>query len=334
MNRLCDEEGRFSMLAIDQRRSLRRMIARHTGGTAEEVHDDDLRLVKRIVTEAIAPLSTAVLTDPIYGYPSTLGALPARAGVLLSAEVTGYATSGHHERRSRLIDGWSAEAALRRGADAVKLLIWHHPDVSAGTHAHQQAVVESVGEACAAAGLPFVLEVVTYALPGQDKRSADFARLKPELVIDGARTYSDIRFGVDLLKLEFPASLKYTQEYAASGFGTGIAVYDRAEVQAICRRLDAAAGTPWLILSAGVEPEEFTENIRLAGEAGASGFLCGRAVWQHVIDRFPHEARMKEYVNDAGRRNFRKILEANAGAKPWHRHRRFQEEAAGSDVGP
>lgn len=137
--------------------------------------------------------------------------------------------------------------------------------------------------------MPFVLEVVTYPLRGQDKKGEAFARLKPELVADAARTYSEPRFHVDLLKLEFPANLKYAEEFQGASFAAGRAVYGLDEVRSACREVDSAAAVPWVILSAGVDSDEFIEDVRLANEAGASGFLCGRAVWKRIVDAFPDD---------------------------------------------
>lgn len=329
LNRLADTLGRFSMLAIDQRGSLRRMLARQTNQTPETVAPQSLQQVKRIVSETVAPLATGILTDPTYGYPFSADVIPARVGVLLAAEVSGYVSPAarEEERLSQLIEGWSAGQTLEAGADAVKLLIYHHPKASADTLAHQRKIVETVGQACKSCGMPFILEAVTYPLNGMDKRSADFARMQPELIVQTARTYSDPCFNVHLLKLEFPGSLKYTQEYQEAGFGNGEVICDRSEVEEACRRLDQAAQVPWVILSAGVTINEFAENLRLATRAGASGFLCGRAVWKHVVDYFPDKQAMHQHMSTTGRANFQKLLSINKQARPWHEHPSF----SGSD---
>jgi tagatose 1,6-diphosphate aldolase len=70
---LTDEEGRFKMLAIDQRDSLRRALARATGQEPREVTAADLTKAKGLVTKELAPHATAVLTDPVYGYPLSIG---------------------------------------------------------------------------------------------------------------------------------------------------------------------------------------------------------------------------------------------------------------------
>src|SRR5690606_23718117 len=66
LSRLADSDGRFSMLAVDQRTSLKKMLGEglDTAGQSQA-----LQLVKRVVASHIAPQATALLLDPIYGYP-------------------------------------------------------------------------------------------------------------------------------------------------------------------------------------------------------------------------------------------------------------------------
>ncbi|MNN97890.1 putative aldolase YihT [compost metagenome] len=40
---------------------------------------------------------------------------------------------------------------------------------------------------------------------------------------------------------------------------------------------------PWVILSSGVDEKLFPRAVRVAMQAGASGFLAGRAVWSSVV---------------------------------------------------
>ena len=328
LRRLSGDDGCFAMLAIDQRGSLRRMIEACTGRPGEE---EDLRRVKRAVTEPVAPRATAVLTDPLFGYPATVDVIPPRVGVLLAVEQTGYEAvapdgAGADERRSRLLEDHSVADGLRRGADAAKLLIYHHADASAATLRHQREIVQTVGAACEEAQLPFVLEVVTYALSGE-KKSAAFARRKPDLVAEAVVAYADPACKVDVFKVEFPADLKYTEEYQSADYAAGTTVYDRAAVTEACRRIDEAASAPWVLLSAGVDIDEFVEDLRLANAAGASGFLCGRAVWKHVMEHFPDAKRMRAYMAAAGRERFERLCRENSAARPWHQHPRFEQAA-------
>lgn len=323
--RLSDDQHRFAMLAIDQRGSLRKMVSAHTGVPVDSVPDEALETIKSVVTTAVAPLSTAVLTDPLHGYPASPDSIPANVGLLLALEVTGYEAAGEAERLSTLIEGWSARRIGQVGADAVKLLLWHRHDASDATQKHQDDLVEQVGRACEEEGLPYVLEIVTYPLGDMSSSSAEYAREKPEIVIDAVRRFSEDRFRVDVLKMEFPGNLKYVDAYSDRAFAKGEVVHTIDEIKAFCQRLDETSRVPWVILSAGVDPEEFIENVRLANEAGASGFLCGRAVWKRVIDHYPDVDAMRAFSESTARDYFSRIREANDGARPWTSHPRFQQ---------
>lgn len=146
------------------------------------------------------------------------------------------------------------------------------------------------------------------------------------MVIRSAEEFSKPQYQVDILKLEFPADLKRAREFSSGAFDgrEREPAYTLAEVRQFCRQLDQAAGTPWVILSAGVDISEFLVQLELATEAGASGFLCGRAIWKDAIDLYPDLRQMEQWLADRGAYNF---LRANAYAQralPWFSHRRFR----------
>jgi tagatose 1,6-diphosphate aldolase len=219
------------------------------------------------------------------------------------------------------------EKAQHAGADAVKLLLYYHPDASEEVRRHQQDLVQRLGEECEQTCMPFLLELVSYALEEGSTSTDEFARKKPDLVIRSAREFSAPKYKVDVLKLEFPADLKRTREFCGGAFDgqERQAVYQLSEVREFCRQLNEGAGMPWVILSAGVGIEEFLVQVELATEAGASGFLCGRAIWKDAVAFYPDVARMEEWLRSQGAYNF---VRANAYAHravPWFGHRRFRE---------
>src|SRR5947207_7837300 len=59
---LADDAGRLKMMAIDQRGSLNQSLGKVLG---RETRFDEVAQFKQVVTEELAPYSTAVLTDPI-----------------------------------------------------------------------------------------------------------------------------------------------------------------------------------------------------------------------------------------------------------------------------
>ncbi len=323
LTRLANDKGQFSMLAIDQRKSLREMISTALGTQPDSVTPEDLSLVKRIVTRELSGYASALLTDPIYGYESTIDVIPRDTGVMLSIEVTGYNTVNSFERHSRLIEGFGVQKAANLGADAIKLLIWYHKEATRATIEHQNGIVKRVAEECNKYEVPLILEVVNYPKPGVDLKGVDYAREKAERVIDAAKTFSADEFGVDVLKLEFPGNLKMTKEFQDRSFSANQVAYSLDEVKSFNKAVNEASEVPWVILSAGVDPEEFIENIKISNEAGASGFLCGRAVWKNIVNHFPDSENMTRFITEDAVDYFKNILQSNSDAIPWYSHRRF-----------
>jgi tagatose 1,6-diphosphate aldolase len=321
---LADANGRLKMMAIDQRMSMERSLGQLFGrpGTYEEV----VR-VKRAVTRVLAPYASAVLIDAEFGYPNSVLDLPGDIGLLLAYERPQFGASGPEgrERLTDLIEGWSVEKARRAGANAIKLLLFYCPDATAATNDRQKALARQVGEECARFEVPFLLELLGYPLGEPSLDSPEYARRKPEIVIESAREFSRPEYGVDILKLEFPAELKYCYEFSRRRFDATEreAITDLEAVRKQCLALDEASALPWVILSAGVGIAEFLVNVELASEAGASGFLCGRAIWQGALPMLMNEAAMLRYLQEEGSVNF---LQANAAAersRPWFNHRKY-----------
>src|SRR5437773_3702755 len=122
--RLADVGGRFKMLAIDQRDSLRNALGKAAGREPADITYEDMAATKALITESLAPYSTATLLDPAYGLPQAVTVIPGHAALPVAAEETGYerAGTGNRERTSRLIQAWSIAKATRAGATAAKPL--------------------------------------------------------------------------------------------------------------------------------------------------------------------------------------------------------------------
>jgi tagatose 1,6-diphosphate aldolase len=323
-HRLCslsDDQGRLKMMAIDQRGSLEKAIAKVVGKEPSEVTGDDLSAAKQIVTKVLAPYATAVLMDPVYGHPHSFQLLPPGVALLLAHEESGYEGAGVQgkERKTRFVDGWTVDKARLAGADAVKLLVYYRPDGSDEICRYQQELVQRLGQECEKADMPFLLELVSYAIDEGGTGVPQFAAKKPKLVIDSAAEFSKPQYKVDILKLEFPADLKHTREFGGGAFDgkEREAVYTLGEVRDYCRQLNDVAAVPWVILSAGVDITEFLTQVDFATEAGASGFLCGRAIWKDAINLYPSIEKMGEWLRTQGAYNFVRAIAHAHQAQPW-----------------
>ncbi len=323
---LSSDEGQFLMLAIDQRGSLEKALKETTGGAPSF---DDMAGCKEVITATLSPIATGLLTDPIYGMARSLPHIPRDVGILLAYEHSGAGKGGPSGREltSRLVDGWSVNLISRAGANAVKLLLQYQPDASPETREHQQNITRQVGEECAREDMPFLLELTGYPLDSDDADTPEYALQKPQIVIRSAQEFSKPEYHVDVLKLEFPANLKYTREYAGGGILDAKErkpVYSLADVAGFCRTVNEASALPWVILSAAVNIEEFLVNVEMACAAGASGFLCGRAIWKDCVKYFPqgYEA-MEHFLSETGAFNFHRCIASATRALPWWDHRKW-----------
>jgi tagatose 1,6-diphosphate aldolase len=328
--RITDESGRFRMLAIDQRGSLQKMLS---NSSKREAGFPDLVIAKRIVTLILSPYFSATLMDPEYGIPESLKYLNKRSGLLVATEKSGTEASGYQDREKKttLIEGWSVKKIKKLGADAAKLLLYYRPDGTSEIKNYQESIVKFLGEECKKEDIPFVLEPVTYPFKDDEvsQDSLEFVKRKPELVMQTAKEFSKEEYGVDLLKMEFPINLKYVKEFR-QGYFDGKEreeIYSIKDAEDACYEITRTSRIPWVILSAGVDIEEFVVNVEIASRCGASGFLAGRAIWKDFTKYYPSEGDMIEWLLTSGVSNYYKVFDASKKSTPFFEHKLFKSLA-------
>ncbi len=293
------DNGVFTICALDHRGSFKKMInqADPTVVGYQEMVSRKLELCS-----SLAGYASAVLLDPIYSAAQCIGSgiLPRQTGLLVSVEASGYVEED--KRLARLLDGWGVEKIKRMGAQAVKLLVYYRADFRE-TAAKQLDTINRVAQDCIRYDLPCLVEAVSYPLGGEKGNAAEFARHKQELVVKAAEDITALP--IDVLKAEFPADMAYRQ--------------DPAELARLCHKLDAASRVPWVILSRGVDYEVFKRQVEIACQAGASGFLGGRAIWKEVMVIDNAGDRGKFLATTAADR-LKELGEIAARyAQPWYR---------------
>jgi tagatose-1,6-bisphosphate aldolase len=312
MTQMASPRGVIAVTAIDHRGSLEAMLARAMPGQA--IGFAEMAAEKLRITRALAPLSTAVLLDPLHGaFALAHGAVPGTVGLIMCLEQFGYEGSAEG-RLTTTIEGWSVAKIKRMGAAGVKVLLFYHPEAVVAPR--QEAFVRRVAEECRRHDVPFLLEPMSYPIrPGVAKESAEFAREKPAIVIESARRLGGL--GVDLLKAEFPADPRFET--------------DEDRLRAHCRELTAASPAPWVLLSAGETFDVFQRLTAIACQEGASGFMVGRAIWQEAM-RLVDPADRERFLSTTGAARLRILTAlADAHATPWTT--RFGDPATGSQGG-
>ncbi|MCD6291459.1 MAG: tagatose 1,6-diphosphate aldolase [Anaerolineae bacterium] len=288
--------GVFTILAQDHRGSLRRLI---NAAAPDSVTGKQLTAWKRRIVRALGKYASAVLLDPEYGAAQCIasGDLPGHVGLVVSLEETGY-EGDPLARESRLVEGWSVAKAKRMGASACKLLVHYHPDAS--NEAQQRALVEEVADACRRYDITLFLEPVSFSIqPGVSKDSDEFARDRRRVVIETAQRLSGL--GADVLKMEFPVD--------------PLREKDERVWREACEELTDATQVPWALLSAAVPFDLFERMVTVACEAGASGFIAGRAIWADAL-RVP-EPEVARTLEVAAERLEHLSALADEKSRPW-----------------
>lgn len=308
MRRLADDRGLYKMMAIDQRMLIAGPIAKRLG--VEKASHQDIAEFKQVVVENLAPHVSALLLDPYYGYPGAIHVLPARCGLLTAAEdaPADNIDGGLHTHAN---PNWSVAKAVRAGSDAIKLLVFYRPDAPAAARKHQEDLVRRIGADCRAHDVPHVLEILDYDLPTD---AADQARIDAgygERLIESVKIFAAPEYGVDIFKM--PAPVKRAPDPKD-------AVAMKAAETAF-QRMSDACGRPWVLLSAGVSDEAFFTLLDLSYQAGASGYLAGRALWQRSLGSYPDRDAMSATLQGEGLAYLNRINAlTDAKALPWERH--------------
>lgn len=246
LDSLRDESGSFSMLAIDQRESLRTMMGAQSIGP---VTDQDLIDFKTAASKALTPFASAVLLDRQYGLRA---AAASSAPLILAADILHQEPGGPVSDAS-LDTGLTLEIIHSVNAAALKMLVPWLPD------ARQEAVdlAADFMELCRAAGVPGIVEGVV-----RPKDIADWSdSARNDALVHAAADFAVVR--PDLYKAEVPS------------YGRG----DSTVITSVSREISSALDCPWVVLSSGVHAEDFPGAVLACKEGGASGFLAGRAVW-------------------------------------------------------
>ncbi|MGY3779114.1 tagatose-bisphosphate aldolase [Isobaculum melis] len=313
MERLSDEQGIIGALAIDQRGSLKKMIA---AASDQPVGDEGIVTFKELVSEKLTPYATSILLDPEYGLPAAKKRA-SNAGLLVAYEKTGYDAT-EPGRLPDLLPTWSVHRLKEVGADAIKFLLYYDVDEATEINDRKHAFIERLGSECVAEDIPFFLELVSYDAANDDVKSAAYAKVKPHKVNEMMKEFSKPAYHVDVLKVEVPVNMEFVEGYAQ-----GEVLYTKEEATRYFKEQSEVTDLPFIFLSAGVSAALFQETLVFAHEAGSTfnGVLCGRATWKNGVAPFASEgsAAGTKWLKTTGKENIEalnKVLKETASS--WY----------------
>ncbi len=288
LQQISSKRGTFTALALDHRQNLRK---------ANPVFVDDTQLsqFKLDVTYALASQATSVLLDPEVSAAQAIakGAIPSNVGLVVAVESTGY-SGDDIARQAQIIPGWSVEKAKRMGASAIKLLVYYHPD--SPTASEIESFTKHIADECAKLDLVLMLEPLSYSLDESKKLTSEEKRYA---VVESAKRLSPL--GADILKAEFPLDIAESNQI----------LWKEA-----CEEISAVANIPWILLSAAVDYETFSQQVTVACNAGASGIAVGRAVWKEAVNMMGDDRL--EFLHTVARQRISRLTSlCHALAKPY-----------------
>lgn len=268
---LADRHGRFSILAVDHRDSLRQFMRPDAPDSLTAV---EISALKIELVAGVADLATGVMLEPEYSIPQVIdaGVLPEGVGFLAALESQGYLDEPERSPTA-ILDGWSIEQAKASGAAAAKLLLAYRPD---GRLAGQQEqVAREIVAGCHAIGFAIAVEPLFYGVGPNDDRAA--------MVVETASRFSAM--DPDLLKLPYPGT------------------------RPACEEITEICTMPWAMLSGGGSFDDFVDQFAVAADAGCSGFMVGRALWGEVVKALP--ADRAALISHVVRPRFEQLLAIN-----------------------
>jgi sulfofructosephosphate aldolase len=245
------KNGAMTMLALDQRGSLRTILA--NGRDEREIPDARLIDFKATAAEILSPLASAVLLDSGLGRDAMRRVAPG-VPLILSADRFEQRAGGPVEVSD--VDPAVTPALIEEcGAAALKLLvIWRE---GSGVEFRRDVIHRFVDLARRTGRIALVEGIV------RNRKGERFATAREhgEAVIAAAREL--VEPGPDVYKAEVP------------GYLPG----ELGEVPHFAQRLTQSIAQPWVVLSNGVLAADFAQAVELSCRGGASGFLAGRAIW-------------------------------------------------------
>jgi sulfofructosephosphate aldolase len=280
--------GGFAMVAMDQRESLRTMFdAAGAGRPGDEVLVD----FKRDVARELAPHASGFLIDRHYGFDRVRaeGLVPDGCGLILAVDALEQEPGGPVEETG-LDEVPLAEGFDLHGVSALKLLvIWRRDE-------RREARVELARRFAAEARARGVLSVLEPVVRATSQEEAAGTWDLDVAIREAARELSPV--GADLYKVQVPSG----------GRGSDVELLER------CHALAGDITGPWVVLSQGVHQDDFLRAVTLACQAGASGFLAGRALWSDLVG----VAELPEALRAvAVPRLARLVAAVDEHARPW-----------------
>lgn len=236
----------------------------------EVATDKEIIASKKLIIESVQDQCSGLLIDVEWGLP---GYESKTKPYLLPLEKSGY-TDASGERATEL--EYTGEQIKKLGASGAKLLLYFNPE--AKNCSQQIITAKKALDDAHKNDLPLFLEIVTYG-------NEDLGKGRDEWVLRSVAMLLENNVAPDVWKLEYPGDAESCEQIT-----------------------ELVRGTPWILLTRGESFEVFAEQLKTAVDAGAVGFLAGRALWQEIAE-YTTEEEKKEFLQNIVAQRFELISE-------------------------
>ena len=265
--------------------------------------ENDLETFKKLIITSLGQYATTILIDSEFG-PHLISKYPKQCSPMMAFEADVYHISDE-DRITKLPDNIKVSDFSRLGYKVLKFFMYYAPNDNIEINEQKQKIIENIGKECVKNNISFLMEPLVYD-PIKRPGSLDYAHLKPQLVENATKTFSNPKFNINYLKVEVPVDLSFVE-----GFGDPI-IKQKEAIKFFKDASIAASGIPLLYLSAGVSFEWFKASLNMAikAEVDCSGFMCGRAIWSEAIKVFGEQGEegLKSWLNTTGQNRLNELI--------------------------
>ena len=265
--------------------------------------ENDLETFKKLIITSLGQYATTILIDSEFG-PHLISKYPKQCSPMMAFEADVYHISDE-DRITKLPDNIKVSDFSRLGYKVLKFFMYYAPNDNIEINEQKQKIIENIGKECMKNNISFLMEPLVYD-PIKRPGSLDYAYLKPQLVENATKTFSNPKFNINYLKVEVPVDLSFVE-----GFGDPI-IKQKEAIKFFKDASIAASGIPLLYLSAGVSFEWFKASLKMAvkAEVDCSGFMCGRAIWSEAIKVFGEQGEegLKSWLNTTGQNRLNELI--------------------------
>lgn len=265
--------------------------------------ENDLETFKKLIITSLGQYATTILIDSEFG-PHLISKYPKQCSPMMAFEADVYHISDE-DRITKLPDNIKVSDFSRLGYKVLKFFMYYAPNDNIEINEQKQKIIENIGKECVKNNISFLMEPLVYD-PIKRPGSLDYAYLKPQLVENATKTFSNPKFNINYLKVEVPVDLSFVE-----GFGDPI-IKQKEAIKFFKDASIAASGIPLLYLSAGVSFEWFKASLNMAikAEVDCSGFMCGRAIWSEAIKVFGEQGEegLNSWLNTTGQNRLNELI--------------------------